>query len=104
MKQTFRLLVLATLASLSAFGAEFKGTISDTMCMDKHISGTAADVECVKKCVKEPGDVVLIVSDSEFLKIDNASFAKVKPHLGHKVIIQGTIGGRGILMVESVKM
>jgi hypothetical protein len=102
-KKVFTVLAFAALGSMSAFGAEFKGTISDAMCGAKHIDSAAADQACVKKCVKGPGDAVLITADSKILKIDEASFDKIKPHLGHKVIIQGKVSG-DTLTVDSVKM
>jgi hypothetical protein len=102
-KKVFTVLAFAAVCSMSAFGAEFKGTISDAMCGAKHIAASADDQACVKKCVKGPGDAVLITSDNMVLKIDDASFDKIKPHLGHKVTIQGKVTD-GKLMVDSVKM
>jgi hypothetical protein len=102
-KKVFTVLAFAAVGSMSAFGAEFKGTVADAMCNVKHIAATADDQACVKKCVKGPGDVVLITPDSKVLKIDEASFDKIKPHLGHKVTIQGKVNG-DVLTVDSVKM
>ena len=99
MKKAF---VLFALVSMSAFAAEFSGTVSDAHCGAKHIAATKADQACAQKCVKGGADAVLVTSDSKVLKIDAASKEKIMPFLGKKVTIDGSLNGDS-LTVESVK-
>jgi hypothetical protein len=102
-KKLFVVLAFAAISSMTAFAAEFKGVISDSTCGVKHTAASAADMACVKKCVKSPSDAVFITSDNKILKIDEASAGKVMPHLGHKVIITGKVTG-DTLTIDSIKM
>jgi hypothetical protein len=95
------LLVLA-FASVSAFAAEFSGTISDSHCGAKHIAATQADAACAQKCLKGGADAVLVTSDSSVLKIDAASKDKVASFAGKKVTIKGTVS-KGTLTVDSIE-
>ncbi len=99
MKKT---LVLFALVSMSAFAAQFSGTVSDANCGAKHVNATAKDVACAQKCVKGGAEAVLVTSDNKVLKIDSASKEKVTPFLGKKVTIDGSLSGDS-LTVESVK-
>ena len=101
MKTSIVLFVFAALGSMSAFGAEYKGVISDAMCGKKHAAASLEDQACVKKCVKGPGDAVLITTDNQVLKIEQHSFNKVKSHLGKEVNIRGKVNG-DTLTVDSV--
>jgi hypothetical protein len=104
MKRAF-LIPTCTLAfgAMSAYGAEFKGVISDSMCGAKHVDATEKSMACVKKCVKDGDEAVFITSDDKVLTIDKASQAKVAPHLGHKVTVTGTVTD-GSLKIDSIKM
>jgi len=42
-EKSITVLAFAALGSMSAFGAEFKGTVADAMCNVKHIAATADD-------------------------------------------------------------
>ena len=78
--------------SLSSFAMaeEWSGTISDEHCGAKHADASEKSQACVKKCVGGGAAPVFVTGD-KVLKIDEASVAKVKPHLGHKVTINGSL-------------
>lgn len=94
-------LVLFALASMSAFAAEFSGTISDSHCGAKHAAASDADMACVQKCIQGGADAVLVTSDNKVLKISAASKDKIQPYLGKKVKINGRLS-KGELTVNSV--
>lgn len=66
---------------MSAYAAEWKGVICDSMCGAKHADASEKSMACVKKCVKGGDEAVFITSDDKVLQIDNDSQAKVMPHL-----------------------
>ena len=91
-------LALSTL-SLSAFGEELTGYISDSKCAAKKGSDEA-HADCAVKCVKG-GASAVFVADGKVYKVDDQT--KVADHVGHKVTINGTVDGDTI-KVDSVKM
>ena len=95
-------LVLFALVSMSAFAAQFSGTISDSHCGAKHVAASAADAACAQKCFKGGADAVLVTSNNKILKIDAASKDKVAAFVGKKVTINGSMSN-GELMVNSVE-
>ncbi len=99
--------LFATVLSFAAFTAtaaaeEWKGTISDSKCGAAHADASEKSQACVRKCV-EGGSAAVFVVDGKVLKIDAASMDKVKPHLGHKVTINGKLDGDTVT-VNSIKM
>jgi hypothetical protein len=100
-------LLFATAFTFAAFtataaAAEWKGTISEAGCGAKHADASEASQACVRRCV-EKGAAPVFVVDDKVLKIDAASVAKVKPHLGHKVTITGKLEGDTVT-IETIKM
>ena len=94
-----RIAVVFAFASISAFAAEWSGTIMDTKCSsNKAMKDNAA---CAAKCIKGGDPAVLVTSDGTVYKI--ADQDKVVAHAGHKVTISGTMDGDTI-KVDSVKM
>jgi hypothetical protein len=90
------------LGSMSAFAAEIKGTIVDSMCAAKHADASEKSVACVERCVKGGSAPVVVTADNKILKIDEASKEKVMNHLGHKVTINGSVDGDTV-KIDSVK-
>jgi hypothetical protein len=82
--------IFLAVSSASAFGEEFKGTISDSMCAAKHVNASKDDMACAQKCVKGGSAAVLVIGDKVY-KIDNQE--SVKDHIGHKVNVMGTMNG-----------
>ena len=103
MKKVLFVLGFAAVSSMTAFGAEMTGTISDAMCGKKHVDASKDSIECVQKCVKGGSPAVFITSDDKILKIDPASMKTVTPHLGHKVSVTGKVDG-DTLKIDSIKM
>jgi uncharacterized phage protein gp47/JayE len=94
-----KLTVVFALASISAFAADWSGTIMDEKCSaNKAMRDNAA---CATKCVKGGSAAVLVTDDGTVYKI--ADQDKVVAHAGHKVTITGTMDGDTI-KVDSVKM
>jgi hypothetical protein len=95
MKKVLFCIAAAALWTTTAGAAEgtWKGTISDSMCGVKHSAekhaGKGADhTACVEKCIKKGADYVFLGTDKIF-KIANQSFADLKKHAGHEVIVTG---------------
>jgi hypothetical protein len=88
------------LFAVSAFAADYKGTISDAKCGAAHADASEKSTKCVQGCVKG-GQKAVFVSDGKVLQIANQD--KVAQHLGHKVTISGKLEGE-TLTVDSVKM
>jgi len=108
MKKLFLLSVFA-FACVSAFAGEITGYISDVKCaMAGAKAKTAAEwikpaafENCVKTCVKNGSEAVLVTEDNKILKFDSGSMDKIMPHLGQKVSIAGKVEG-DTLKVESI--
>ena len=109
MKKLIAVFALATLASVAPQAASMTGYVSDTKCAagaaDK---GTAAEwikpalfEQCVKDCVKEGSEAVFVTEDNKIVQFDAAAKDKIKPFLGHKVSITGTIKN-GVLTIDSI--
>lgn len=108
--KTLLLTAAFALASVSAFGAEMTGYISDTKCASDHAkSATAAEwihpkvfETCAVQCVKEEGSTpIFLTSDNKVLKMDAESVAKAMPHLGHKVTVNAKVE-RDTIRIESI--
>jgi hypothetical protein len=80
-------LMLVTAGSAAA--EEYKGVISDAKCAAAHADASEKSVACVKKCVGNGTDAVL-VTEGKVMKIDPATKDKVADYLGKKVVIQGS--------------
>lgn len=59
-------------------------------CGAKHSADTAADVQCIKACIRR-GAVPVLLTDGKVYNIASSSNDKVAPHLGEKVTIQGAL-------------
>ena len=90
----------AALFAMGAFAESWTGTISDAKC--KHTDGTEKSIACSKSCIKRGEAAVFIVGD-KVIKIDDASKAIIADHIGHKVVIDGTLKDDTVT-VASIKM
>ena len=95
-----KLILAASIFTLSAFAGEWKGTISDAKCGAAHADASEKSMKCAQGCVKGGKDAVF-VTDGKVFKI--ADQAKVADHVGHKVTLTGKLDGETIT-VDSVKM
>lgn len=91
---------LIALFAVSAFAAEWKGTISDAKCGAAHADASEKSMKCVNGCVKG-GQKAVLVSDGKVMQIANQD--KVAAHLGHKVTVTGKLEGDTVT-VDSVTM
>jgi hypothetical protein len=91
----------AGLASVSAFGEQLTGYVSDSHCGKAHNKVSEANTACIKKCVGSGSDPVL-VSDGKVMKFDAASKDKVSSLLGEEVKVDGTVQG-DVITVSSIE-
>lgn len=109
MKKLIAVFALATLASVAPQAASMTGYVSDTKCATSGAArSTAAEwikpalfEQCVKDCVKEGSEAVFVTEDNKIVKFDAAAKDQIKPFLGHKVNITGTIKN-GVLTIDSI--
>ena len=104
MKKLVSLAFVAALAAGSSFAADAKGEwtgyITDTHCgkMGANRDHTAG---CVEKCMKG-GSKAQIMNEADGKLYDLDSFEKVKPLMGKKVTVKGTLDGeKNTIAVES---
>lgn len=99
---------LAFAGSTVAQAAEtWKGTIGDSTCGLKHEAGKHGDKAdshkaCVEKCVKGGGEYVFLTKDKA-IPIANQSFAALKDHAGHEVMLTGDMKD-GKIVVSKIEM
>ncbi len=102
MKKLFVSVSLGSMMALSAFGATWSGTISDSMCGAKHADGAAKDQKCVETCVKEHGAAPVLLVGDNIYKISDDSKDKVMTLLGQKVSVTGKLAGDTVT-IKSIK-
>ena len=108
MKKVWLFVAALALAGSGVAQAEtWKGTISDSMCGLKHSAekhgGKGADHRaCVEKCIKDGGEYVFL-ADGKAQKIANQSFADLKVHAGHEVMLTGDMKD-GKIVVTKIEM
>lgn len=94
-----RLGLLAAVLSLPALAGDWTGYVSDDKCGAKHQSGSSADVDCVKACIRGGAKPVLVV-DGKVVKIANPE--KVPAELyGLKATVSGELKD-GSLVIASI--
>ena len=82
----------AGLASVSAFGEQVTGYISDSHCGKAHSKVSEANTACIKKCLGAGSEPVL-VSGGKVMKFDAESKEKASAHMGEEVKVDGTVQG-----------
>jgi hypothetical protein len=91
-----KLIFCCTLAVALAPGAlladEITGYVSESHCGATHNAPSAANTQCVNKCLKGGSDPVL-VSNGKVMKFDTSSKDKAKAFAGDNVRIDGTMDG-----------
>jgi hypothetical protein len=98
---------VAVMGAGTAFAAEgtWTGKISDSMCGAKHPAGEhdgkkMSDRDCTEACVKDHGGKYVFVSKDKVYKIDNQTFAGLKTHAGHDVVLSGDMKGDTITVTK----
>ena len=97
-----KLALAASLFAVSAMAESWTGTISDAKCGAAHADASEKSMACAKACVKRGGEAVFVVGD-KVLKFDAASKEKIADHVGHKVVVDGSLH-EGVVTVASVQM
>jgi hypothetical protein len=98
MKRILGLLIVAFFGlTLTAFGADLKGAISDKMCGADHMGQDP--VKCTLECVAHGSPFVLVVSKDRILDIENQKdagiAAELKKFAGKNVTVTGTVSKDG---------
>jgi opacity protein-like surface antigen len=101
-KLLFGSVLAVSLGSFAAFADNLTGYVSESHCGDKHSSPSAANTECVQKCLKGGSDPVL-VSEGKVYKFDAASKDKVVAHAGENVKIDGSVSGDTVTVTSIEK-
>ena len=106
--------VLLLVAALAIAGSgvmqaaeTWKGTIGDSVCAMKHEAGKHGDKagdhkSCVEKCVAGGGQYVFLTKDKA-IPITNQSFAELKAHAGHEVMLTGEMKD-DVITVSKIEM
>lgn len=109
MKKVFLLVAALAVAGAGVARAEetWKGTIGDSMCTLKHEAGKHGDKgddhrACVEKCIKGGGEYVFLTKDKA-IPIANQSFAGLKTHAAHEVMLTGEMKD-GKIVVSKIEM
>jgi hypothetical protein len=107
-----KVLVLVAALALAGSGVAqaaetWKGTIGDSMCAMKHEAGKHGDKagdhkSCVEKCVAGGGEYVFLTKEKA-IPIANQSFAALKAHAGHEVMLTGELKD-GKITVSKIEM
>jgi len=89
--------VLAVVQVAAQSGQTWKGTISDSNCNDKHMSGEhdgkkMTDADCTAACIRK-GAKYVFVSDGKVYKIANQKSKTIASHAGQQVELTGTMAG-----------
>ncbi len=92
----------AALFALSAFAESWTGTLTDANCGAKHADASEKSQACSKRCFDRGAAAVIVVGD-KVIKIADGSKDKIAPHIGHKVILQGSLNA-DVITVTSVAM
>ena len=109
MKKMFLLIAACAFVATGAVRAEetWKGTISDSMCGLKHSAEKHGDKpgdhrDCIEKCIAGGGQYVFIAKDKAH-KIANQTFAGLKVHAGHEVMLTGDMKD-GTITVSKIEV
>ena len=109
MKNVLLLVAALAVAGSGVARAEetWKGTIGDSMCAMKHEAGKHGDKaeshkSCVEKCLKDGAQYVFLTKDKA-VPIANQSFAALKEHAGHEVMLTGEMKD-GKITVSKIEM
>ncbi len=99
-KRTGHILTLALTVLLSAFAfaapQTLTGTVTDTMCGKKHMSGAKSDADCTRECMKSKGAWTygLVVGDKVYSLSGDAK--KLDAFAGQQVKVTGEVTGSKI--------
>jgi hypothetical protein len=90
--------LILTSAIASAQSQELRGTITDSMCGNKHMMKNLSAAECARACVKSGSDFALAVGDKIYsLKGDRTQFYK---YAGAQVVLKGDVSGMTVTVKE----
>jgi hypothetical protein len=94
------ILGVITISAGSAAAEQYKGVISDAKCGAAHAEPSEKSMACVKKCVENGTDPVLL-TEGKVMKLDSAGKEKVANYLGKKVVVEGSAED-GTLTITSI--
>lgn len=89
-----KLILAMSIAAMGIYGAELKGSISDSGCGAKHGPGKE-NAGCVSGCIAKGGKPVLVTAEGKVVTIHNAD-AVDKKFYGKAVTISGKVDGDSV--------
>ena len=89
-----KMILALSIAAMGIYGAELKGSISDSGCGAKHGPGKE-NPGCVKGCIAKGGAPVLVTADGKVIKIHNKE-AVTEKFYGKAVTITGKVDGDSV--------
>ena len=90
-------LLFAALPALSGDEVTLTGWITDSCCLAKNANSQGKD--CTIACHKKGSALMLHAGDKDY-KIDDQKTAL--EHVGHEVVVKGTLNEEGVLKVASI--
>ena len=102
MKKALFLLLAASLmfAGTAIAGESITAHVSDSNCKAKHTDHSAESSTCVKTCIGNGADTVLVDAEGEVHVVANPE--ALKDHLGHQVTVMVTKQDDGKVKVSDV--
>lgn len=97
------LLAVAAIAlplAVSAAPVTVDGTVSDSMCVKKHMMPGKSDAKCIEECIKSGSKYVLVAGTKVYTLNGNAQ--TLASFAGKHVLVQGEVKG-DLLSVQSIR-
>ncbi|CAN5408928.1 hypothetical protein BH10ACI4_BH10ACI4_06220 [soil metagenome] len=92
--------LILTSAIASAQSQELRGTVTDSMCGNKHMMKNLSVAACTRTCVKSGSDFALAVGDKIYILRGNR--AQLDKYAGAQVVVKGNVSGTTVT-VEEIK-
>ncbi len=90
--------IILTSAIASAQSQELRGTVTDSMCGNKHMMKNLSAADCTRACVKSGSDFALAVGDKIYiLKGDRTQLDK---YAGAQVVVKGDVSGTTVTVKD----
>lgn len=91
-------LLLPAVRQAVAAPRSFEGTLTDSMCMNKHMMPGKSDAECIKACVKAGSEYVLVVGGKMYSLTAKPQI--LAEYAGKHVVVEGTLTGSKIAVTQ----
>lgn len=90
--------IILTSAIASAQSQELRGTVTDSMCGNKHMMKNLSAADCTRACLKSGSDFALAVGDKIYiLKGERTQLDK---YAGAQVVVKGAVSGTTVTVKD----